>query len=612
MSEMPRWEARFRAPKITFPRWSRRAPDRTVYESTGSGVWQVHCWSPSTGERRQVSNHPVGVVTGFPSFDGAEVVFWQEDTGDETGRWLGQAFEGGGDEPFVPSAPLGWSDGIAQAEGVVAVGISDRDGFGIHVSVDGAPAKEIVHSSEWLAIAGAEQGRDDLAGLSADGTLLALAHAEDGSLIHPAIRVVDPRTGEIRGERRDEGKALVATAWSPVETDHRLAVTHERGDRERPALWNLDDDSWQDLNVSLPGDVLVADWWPDASALLLGHLFEGRHELYRYELATGALTKVETPAGTTEVARVRPDGTVWFLHTDATRTERVLDDRGNEILRAVGEPEAPEGRAFADWRYENGNGEQVHGWLVTPPGDGPWPLFVYVHGGPHWLYEDRYMPAVQAYVDLGFAVATPNYRGSTGYGRAWRDALTGDVGFADVDDVVAGYRDLVARGIADPERAVIGGWSWGGYITLMALGRYPDLWRCGLAGVPVGDYVRAYEEEAPALQAMDRALLGGSPDEVPDAYHRGSPLTYADDVVAPVLFVIGDNDSRCPLGQALAYVDRLAETGTPHEVYRFTTGHGSHEVDEDVRQQRLIMDFLVRHVPGLNEPGLNEPGLNEL
>jgi dipeptidyl aminopeptidase/acylaminoacyl peptidase len=79
-----------------------------------------------------------------------------------------------------------------------------------------------------------------------------------------------------------------------------------------------------------------------------------------------------------------------------------------------------------------------------------------------------------------------------------------------------------------------------------------------------------------------------------------------------VLFVIGDNDSRCPLGQALAYVDRLAETGTPHEVYRFTTGHGSHEVDEDVRQQRLIMDFLVRHVPGLNEPGLNEPGLNEL
>lgn len=601
MTEMPRWEARFRAPTITFPRWSRGAPDRTVYESTETGIWQVHCWSPATGDRRQVSNHPVGVVTGFPSLDGSQVVFWQEDTGDETGRWLAQAFEGGGDEPFVTAAPVGWSEGLAQADGVIAIAISDRDGFGVYVSADGAPAKEIVHSSEWISIAGAERGCDDIAGLAPDGALLALEHAEHGSLIHPAIRVVDPTTGEVRGERRDDDRALFATAWSPVAGDHRLAVTHERADRERPALWDLDEDSWIDVHVDLPGDVSVADWWPDASRLLLRHLFRGRHELYRYDVATGALTRIETPVGTIGDARVRPDGSVWFFHSDSTRSGRVIDDAGNVVLRAEGGPDAPRGRPFEDWVYDNGLGAQVHGWLATPPGEGPWPVLVYVHGGPHWLYEDRFMPAVQAYVDQGFAVATPNYRGSTGYGRAWRDALTGDVGFTDVDDVVAGLHDLVARGVADPDRAAIGGWSWGGYITLMALGRYPDLWRCGLAGVPVGDYVRAYEEEAPALQAMDRALLGGSPDEVPDAYRRGNPIAYADDVAAPVLFVIGDNDSRCPLGQALAYVDRLAELGRPHEVYRFTTGHGSHDVDEDVRQQRIIMDFLGRHVPGLDE-----------
>jgi dipeptidyl aminopeptidase/acylaminoacyl peptidase len=599
MSEMPRWEARFRAPKITFPRWPREAPDRTVYESSESGIWQAHCWDPSTGLRRQVSDHPVGVVAAFPALDGAEVVYWQEDTGDETGRWLGQPFEGGGDEPFVPAAPLGWSDGLAQAPGVIAIAISDRDGFGVHVSVAGSPAKEVAHSSEWIAIAGAEQGRDDLAGLSADGTLLALIHAEHGSLIHPAIRVIDPRTGELRGERRDEGRALSATAWSPEAGDHRLAVVHERGDRERPAIWNLDGDTWLDLEVELPGDVAIEDWWPDASAVLLGHAIRGRHEMFRFELASGELTRIDTPPGTIETARVRPDGAVWYLHSDATRPERVLDDRGAEILRARGEPEAPAGRPFSDWVYDNGNGDEVHGWLVTPEGDGPWPLLLYVHGGPHWLYEDRYMPAVQAYVEQGFAVATPNYRGSTGYGRAWRDALTGDVGFTDVDDVVAGCHDLIARGIADPERVAIGGWSWGGYITLMAVGRYPELWRCGVAGIPVGDYVRAYAEEAPTLQAMDRALLGGTPDDVPEAYRRGSPITYVDDVTAPVLFLIGENDSRCPLGQALAYVDRLAALGRPHEVYRFTTGHGSHEVDEEVRQQRVILDFLAGNVPGL-------------
>jgi dipeptidyl aminopeptidase/acylaminoacyl peptidase len=193
----------------------------------------------------------------------------------------------------------------------------------------------------------------------------------------------------------------------------------------------------------------------------------------------------------------------------------------------------------------------------------------------------------------------PNYRGSTGYGRAWRDALTGDPGFTDVDDVTAGLRDVLRRDDVDADRAVIAGRSWGGYITLMELGRNPDLWRAGVAGVPVGDYVRAYEEEAPSLQAMDRALFGGTPDEKPDLYSRANPITYVDTVAAPVLIVIGENDARCPLGQALAYVDRLVEGGKPHDVYRYATGHGSNDTDETVRQMRAVLSFLDREVPGL-------------
>jgi dipeptidyl aminopeptidase/acylaminoacyl peptidase len=224
---------------------------------------------------------------------------------------------------------------------------------------------------------------------------------------------------------------------------------------------------------------------------------------------------------------------------------------------------------------------------------------VFVHGGPNWLYEDRYMPEVQAYVDAGFLVAMPNYRGSTGYGRAWRDALTGDPGFTDVDDVTSGLRDLLRRADVDPERTVVAGWSWGGYITLMELGRNPDLWTAGVAGIPVADYVLAYRDEAPSLQAMDRALFGGTPDDRPGLYDRGSPITYVDAVKAPVIFIAGENDSRCPLPQVLSYVDRLEAAGKPHEVYRFTTGHGTAVIDEDVRQMRAILDFLQRVVPGL-------------
>jgi dipeptidyl aminopeptidase/acylaminoacyl peptidase len=389
----------------------------------------------------------------------------------------------------------------------------------------------------------------------------------------------------------------VAAAWSPVPSDQRLAVTHEPEDRERSAVWDLATGEWHDLVADLPGDQRIADWFPGGDAVLLSHHLDGRDELYRVDLSTGSTTRIAAPAGSIGNARVRPDRAIWFVHSDGLHRTRVLDDAGREPIAV--ETAAPKGRAFRDWRYTNDQGTQVHGWIVEPDGDGPHPVMVFVHGGPHWLYGDQYMPEVQAYVDTGFLVAMPNYRGSTGYGRAWRDALTGDPGFTDVDDVTAGLRDVLRRPDVDPERTVIAGWSWGGYITLMQLGRNPGLWTAGVAGIPVGDYVMAYEEEAPSLQAMDRALFGGTPEEQPAVYERGNPITYVEEVSAPVLFVIGENDSRCPLGQALHYIDRMAAAGKPHQVYRFTTGHGSFVADEDVRQIREVLDFLHREVPGL-------------
>jgi acetyl esterase/lipase len=595
MSEMPVWERRVRAPKMTLPLWSPAAPDRCVYETNASGIWQVHTWDVTTGETRQVSDHPVGVLQGYATIDADGVLFWQEDTGDETGRWLMQAFEGGGSEPFLDGVPVGWNEGISQGPGIVASAISTDDGaFGVFVSIDGAPVIQIARSMAWMSI-GLEA--PDIAGLSSDGTLLALQHAEHGDISHPSLRIVDPRTGSVVAERGDGTSAVLAGAWSPVAGDQRLAVGHEPDDRQRVAIWDLATGVWRELPIDLPGDLRALHWYPNADALLVAQQLDGRDTLHRVDVATGATTTIATPAGTIGEARVRPDGTVWYAHTDGVHRVRVLNDRGEEPVSVV-EP-APPGRPFVDWRYRNDHDQEVHGWIVEPDGPGPHPVMVFVHGGPFWLYEDRYMPEVQAYVDAGFLVAMPNYRGSTGYGRAWRDALTGDPGFTDVDDVTAGLRDLLTREDVDPARTVIAGWSWGGYITLMELGRNSDLWLAGMAGVPVGDYVQAYEQEAPSLQAMDRALFGGSPEEKPDLYRRANPISYVDAVRGPVLFVIGENDSRCPLGQALAYVDRIAANGTPHEVYRYATGHGSLDVDEEVRQLRAILSFLQREVPGL-------------
>jgi dipeptidyl aminopeptidase/acylaminoacyl peptidase len=596
---MTRWEQRFRVPLSFLPEWSPQAPERVVYASNAPGSWQVHAWDLATGTRRQVTDHPVGVIDGTPTLDGEGVLWFQDETGAEDGRWLVQPFAGGESRPFLEGVPHGWSEGLAQAPGIVAAGISDRDGFGVFVALDGGPAREIHRSAESVRLGSVDDGGFLRGALSADGSLLALEHAEHGDLIHTALRVVDPRTGETTGELLDEGMTLVAKCWSPVEGDQRLAFVHERDGDEGLGIWDLTTGERHDFDVDLEGAVLVQDWWPDGSAVLLTNRFEGRDRLYRYELATGGVEPVPGEPGFVWKARVRPDGRVWLLHEQGHRQRLVLDDSGDEVL-APGE-RAPASRRYNSWHFDNEHGQRVHGFYVTPDASGgPVPAMMFVHGGPTSLDLDRWQPEVQAYVDAGFAVAMVNYRGSMGYGREWRDTLIGNIGGPELEDVNAGLRDLVERGIADPERAVVGGYSWGGYVTLLELGKHPDLWRCGVAGVPVGDYEDGYEQLSPLLQAYDRALLGGhEPKDVPELMRDRNAINFADDVAAPVLFVIGRNDSRCPYRQAMLYVEKLEARGHPHEVYVFETGHGSFDVDERVRQVSTILDFLARHVPGV-------------
>ena len=594
---IPMWERRYRAPVSYLPEWSPRAPARAVYASNEPGVWQVHAWDVASGARRRVTDHPVGLIDGLPTLDGEGVLWFQDETGDESGRWLIQPFHGGEVRPLLDGVPHGWNEGLAQAPGIVAAGISDRDGFTIYVALDGDAAKEVHRSTEAVGLGSAGRGGFLFGALSADGSLLCLEHAEHGDLIHRALRVIDPRTGGTTGELVDPGMSLEAKCWSPIQGDQRLAFDHEREGHERPAIWDLSTGERTDLRLDVPGGAWVQDWWPDGSALLLTNQFEGRDRLLRYDLATGDVHVLETEPGIIGKARVRPDGRVWFLHEQGHRRRLILEDGGAEVLHLEGPP-APAGRPYQSWHFRNPHGQRVHGFLVTPEDSGgPFPVIMFVHGGPTWLDQDRWQPEVQAYADAGFAVGMVNYRGSTGYGREWRDTLIGDIGGPELEDVNAGLQDLIDRGIADPARAVVAGYSWGGYITLMELGKHPDLWVCGVAGVPVGDYAAGYEDLSPTLQAYDRALLGGEPSDVPELMRDRSPINFADNVTAPVLFIIGKNDSRCPYRQAMLYVERLEARGHPHELYVFPTGHSSFDVDERVRQIGTILDFLSRHVP---------------
>lgn len=597
---MSRWERRFRAPIRTFPAWSPHAPDRLVFSSNESGSDQAYTHDLAAGTTRQASDEAVGVYDGWPTADGSGVVWFSDPDGAEAGRFVVQPFAGGEVRDLLDGVPVGWPGGLALGRRRMVAGISTAEGFGIYVSDDGAPARRIHHHPEAVQVAGGE-GYDtgfNLAGLSADETLVALEHAEHGDLMHQALRIVDAATGQTVADLRDEGMNLQAAAWSPVPGDQRLAIGHEREGELRPAIWHAATGAVEPIRLDLPGLVHVSDWWPDASALLLTQLHDGRDQLYRLDLASMSLERIPHPAGVVTGARVRPDGSVWYRHQSGGSQPRLgtTADPAAELLRPPGEP-PPASRPYISWDFENQHGQRVHGFYVTPDGAGPFPTIMRVHGGPTWLDLDRWSPIVQAMVDAGFAVAMVNYRGSVGYGREWRDALVMNIGGPELEDVLAGLDDLIAAGIADPARLVIAGWSWGGYVTLMMLGTRPGRFKAGIAGVPVADYVASYDDMSPILQAYDRALLGGgTPMDVPDLMRERNPIEHVDAVTEPLLVLAGRNDSRCPIRQVMNYVERLQARSHPLELYVYDTGHASFVVDEEVRQMAVVLDFLDRTV----------------
>ncbi|HEX5241049.1 MAG TPA: prolyl oligopeptidase family serine peptidase, partial [Candidatus Limnocylindrales bacterium] len=596
----PLWQRRFRTPIVGFPTWSRHAPGHLAYVSSESGVYQLHSWDAASGQRRQVSTDPVGVISGGIAADGEWLVWHRDTTGDESGTYVTAPFTGGDAEPLLEGVPVGWDGGIALGRQRTIVALSDRDGFAVYAAEAGQPARGLVFSPESIELGGSNatvRGGVEVGALSADEELVAIEHAEHGDLIHQALRILDARTGSTVADLRDVGLALVAFAWSPVPGDARLAIGHERRGERRPAIWDVRSGAVRDLE--LPWDRLteVTDWWPDGSAVLLAELRDGRHVLHRYDLGTNRITTLMTEAGSLTGARVRPDGAVWYRLQNGLRPGAVYEAGRAEPLLAP--PSPPPGRPFIPWTFTNPAGQRVQGWRIEPAGSGPWPTVMHIHGGPTSVDLDRWAPEVQAYVDMGFQVAMVNYRGSIGFGQAWRDELIGNIGWPEVEDIVAGLDDLIEHGWTDPRRVAMAGWSWGGYLTLLMHGMHPDRFVTGVAGVPVGDYAAAYADESPILQAYDRALLGGTPAEVPELMRERSPIEYVDRVTAPLLVLAGEHDTRCPIRQVLAYTDRLAARGHDHELYLFPTGHAPFQIEERIRQTGVVLDFLSRRVPGV-------------
>ncbi len=259
-------------------------------------------------------------------------------------------------------------------------------------------------------------------------------------------------------------------------------------------------------------------------------------------------------------------GDTWLYDLETGALERLTESPGAVRPGELAEPELHRFRSF--------DGEEVPTFLYVPEGRGPFPVVIMIHGGPESQLRPVFSPLAQYFVTAGYAVAAPNVRGSTGYGKRYEhlDDVRGRLDA--VRDLVALHDWLGASERVDASRAVLYGGSYGGYMVLAGLAFFPERWAAGIEIVGISSLVTFLENTAEWRRAV-REREYGSLERDRDFLREVSPLTRVDRIRAPLFVVHGANDPRVPLGEAEQIHRSLTERGVRCELLVYPDeGHG--------------------------------------
>jgi dipeptidyl aminopeptidase/acylaminoacyl peptidase len=597
------WKQRFRAPIIVQASVAPEAPERGLVVTNPSGICQLYAWDVPNGTLVQRTDRPEGQVSGTLSPDGRYIYYLDDRQGNEIGHFVRVPFAGGVPEDVTPDLPPYSTPGLFCSRKGTMLGLTARTAGGavaycLAVEPDGAlgPLRVLHH------------GPATIIGpiFSADGAVAVVMSNARTRRPQYSVLAFDTATGALLGELWDgPDSSVTAGLFSPLAGDHRLVVLSNRSGANRPLLWHARTGEREELLLGdVDGDVEAWDWSADGRRLLLCQTHRAIQQLYLYDLARGSAVPLPHPGGRYGAAYFAPDATLHALWEDAAHPPQLiaLDGQRSEpaaILLRAGE--VPPGKAWRSVTFPSSDGQQVQGWLALPTGAGPFPTILETHGGPAFAATASFSPQAQAWLDHGYAFLTINYRGSTTFGKRFEEKIWGDLGHWEVEDMVAARAWLVRQGIARPAAVVLTGWSYGGYLTLQALGTYPELWAGGMAGVAVADRAAQFAEVSDQHRAWLTALFGGTPQEKPQQYAASSPITHAERVQAPILVIQGYNDSRCPAGQMARYEARMKSLGKPIEVLWFDAGHAGSfaQVELSIAYQEAMLRFAGRIVASL-------------
>jgi len=584
------WEARFRAPRTYWVRVASGRPDRGIVCTNASGVYQLHRWTVGEPIGDPITTEPTGRTVGWISPDGEWVIWHQDTSGNEAGHFVAERWTGGDCIDLTPDLP-------AYASFAADIG-SDGTFVGSVIGSDRVQLAVVPWAGDRPGNRPTllDPGPGFVTTLVASPGAIAFSTTGGGGL-STVLRVLDAASGESRLELSHAPGSITPHAYART---GRLLARTDRSGQLRPLVIDPSGAVREFELPDEPGDLIPTAISPDGRTVLVLGVHRTVERLARLDVETGELTRIRSIAGTfssfspSAAATLEPDGTAIVTREDATTLPEIVEldpfaDRVRRVL--IAPPEVPASRPARSVDIPSTNGAIVQGWLTTPAGDGPFPTLVDVHGGPQANESDRFFPTAQAFVDRGFAFLTLNYRGSTGFGREFEQAIWGQVGRNELADMVAACDYLVREGIADPKRIVSHGGSYGGYLTLLALGRRPDLWAAGVGYVAIADWRGLYEDGEP-LREYEAALFEGTPDTKADLYAEASPVTYVDRLAAPLLIIQGRNDARCPARQMEEYVALAEAGGKAIEIDWFDAGHGHGAVETRIAWCRRSIEFI--------------------
>jgi len=274
---------------------------------------------------------------------------------------------------------------------------------------------------------------------------------------------------------------------------------------------------------------------------------------------------------------------IAIVGTGADQVLASLTHAGTDYIRSIA-------GSATDVSWTAPDGTVIEGIVCTPPGDGPFPLVLDIHGGPIGAYDRGWpaSPAVPLLVSRGYAVLLPNPRGSSGRGQEFAAAVVGDMGGADTHDYLSGIDALVERGIADPARIGTTGVSYGGFMSAWLVTQ-DQRFKAAVAGSPVTEwYSFTFTTNIPrwGLWFLDHA----DPEETANQVHTRSPVLHASKATTPTLLTAGARDRCTPAGQAREFYQALTSHGVDAELVIYPQeGHG-------VGRFPAITDYLTRLV----------------